>query len=125
MCAKFKGIPALIYSGLWRRQIFGKLKKDFPQKTTLVVYITDQPPAVLITIDKDNFEMEKLEEIRDIHELDNLKCDGYFAAPQNYLYGGLPTLMTGVKEGNVKMKNESVFFGILGEDGQSSKNVCS
>ena len=113
MCAKFKGIPALIYSGLWRRQIFGKLKKDFPQKTKLAVYITDQPPAVLISIDKDNFEMEKLEEITDINELDNLECDGYFAAPQSYLYGGAPALMKGVSEGKVKMKNESAIFGIL------------
>ncbi len=113
MCAKFRGIPALIYSGLWRRQIFGKLKKDFPQKTKLAVFITDQPPAVLITIDKDNFEMEKLEEITEINELDNLECDGYYAAPQSYLYGGAPALMKGVGEGKVKMKNESVIFGIL------------
>lgn len=113
MCAKFKGIPALIYSGLWRRQIFGKLKNDFPQKTKLAVYITDQPPAVLITIDKDNFEMEKLGEISDINELDSIECDGYFAAPQSYLYGGAPALMKGVDEGKVKMKNESAIFGIL------------
>lgn len=113
MCAKFRGIPALIYSGLWRRQIFGKLKKDFPQKTKLAVYITDQPPAVLITIDKDTFEMEKLEELEDINELDNLECNGYFAAPQSYLYGGAPALMKGVGEGKVKMKNESAIFGIL------------
>jgi hypothetical protein len=113
MCAKFRGIPALIYSGLWRRQIFGKLKKDFPQKTKLALYITDQPPAVLITIDNDSFEMEKLEEIQDINELDKLECDGYFAAPQSYLYGGAPALMKGVEEGKVKMKNESTIFRIL------------
>ena len=113
MCAKFRGIPALIYSGLWRRQIFGKLKKDFPQKTKLAVFITDQPPAVLITIDKDNFEMEKLEEITEINDLDNLECDGYYAAPQSYLYGGVPALMKGVGEGKVKIKNESAIFGIL------------
>ena len=105
MCAKFRGIPALIYSGLWRRQIFGKLKKDFPQKTKLAIFITDQPPAVLITIDKDNFEMEKLEEITEINDLDNLECDGYYAAPQSYLYGGVPALMKGVGEGKVKIKN--------------------
>jgi len=113
VCAKFRGIPALIYSGLWRRQIFGKLKKDFSQKTKLAVYITDQPPAVLITIENDTFKMEKLEEIQDINELDNLECDGYFAAPQSYLYGGAPALMKGVDEGKVKMKNESAIFGIL------------
>jgi hypothetical protein len=113
MCAKFKGIPALIYSGLWRRQIFGKLKKDFPQKITLAVFITDQPPAVLITIDSNNFEMENLENIRDINELDKLECDGYFAAQQNYLYGGGPVLMKGIEEGKVKMKNESAIFGIM------------
>ncbi|MHA2039435.1 MAG: hypothetical protein ACW98X_23670 [Promethearchaeota archaeon] len=113
MCAKFKGIPALIYSGLWRRQIFGKLKKDFPQKISLVVFITDQPPAVLITIDKNNFAMEKVEDIGDINELDNLECDGYFAAPQTYLYGGGPMLMKGIEEGKVRMKNESTIFDIM------------
>lgn len=113
MCAKFRGISALIYSGLWRRQIFGKLKEDFQEKTKLVLFITDQPPAVLITIDKDSFEMVKLEEINDISELDNIECDGYFAAPQSYLYGGAPALMKGVDEGKVKMKNESAIFGIL------------
>ncbi len=113
MCAKFKGIPALIYSALWRRQIFGRLKKDFPQKIKLVVYITDQSPAVLITIENETFQMEKLEDIKDFDELDNLECDGYFAAPQNYLYGGVPALMKGVGEGKVKMKNESAIFGLL------------
>ena len=57
--------------------------------------------------------MEKLEEIQDINELDNIECDGYFAAPQSYLYGGVPALMKGVDEGKVKMKNESAIFGIL------------
>ena len=113
MCAKFSGIPALIYSGLWRRQIFGKLKKDFPQKTTLAVFITDEPPAVLITIEKNTFDMRKLEKIKDIGELDNIECDGYFAAPRGYLYGGAPALMKGVGEGKVKMKNESAIFGII------------
>ncbi|KKL77019.1 hypothetical protein LCGC14_2039080 [marine sediment metagenome] len=113
MCAKFSGIPALIYSGLWRRQIFGKLKKDFPHKTTLAVFITDNPPAVLITIEKNTFDMKKLEEIKDINELDSIDCDGYFAAPRGYLYGGAPALMKGVGEGKVKMKNESAIFGII------------
>jgi hypothetical protein len=113
MCAKFKGIPALIYSGLWRRQIFGKLINDFPQKITLIVFITDQPPAVLITIDINNFKMEKLDDVKDINELDNIECDGYLAAPQGYLYGGGPMLMRGVEEGKVRMKNESAIFGIM------------
>lgn len=113
MCAKFRGIPALIYSGLWRRQIFGKLGKDFPEHTKFIVYITDQPPAVLINIDNGNFEMEKLEEINDIAELDNFNCDGYFAAPQKYVYGGIPKLQKGVEEGKVKMKKEAVIFSVL------------
>ncbi len=57
--------------------------------------------------------MEKLEKISDINELDDIKCDSYFAAPQSYLYGGAPALMKGVGEGKVKMKNESIIFGIL------------
>ena len=113
MCAKFKGIPALIYSGLWRRQIFGKLKIDFPQKTKLAVYITDQPPAVLITIDNDTFEMEKLEKVKELNDLDNIECDGYLAAPQSYLFGGPAALKNGIEEGKVKMNNEAVIFAIL------------
>jgi hypothetical protein len=113
MCAKFRGISALIYSWLWRRQIFDKLENDFPEKTTLVLHITDQPPAVLITIEKNFFEMQKLEDLLDINEIEQIECDSYFVAPQGYLYGGIPALMNGIKEGKVKMKNESVFFGIL------------
>ncbi|MFW9894678.1 MAG: hypothetical protein ACFFD7_02625, partial [Candidatus Thorarchaeota archaeon] len=104
---------ALVYSWLWRRQIFEKLEKDFPQKIKLALFITDQPPAVIITIDKNFFEMQKLEELHDINEIEQIECDSYFAAPQSYLYGGIPALMKGIEEGKVKMKNESVFFGIL------------
>ena len=113
MCAKFRGIPALIYSGLWRRQIFGRLRQDFPKQTKFIVYITDQPPAVLINIDNGIFEMEKLENIKEIAELENFDCDGYFAAPQKYVYGGIPTLQKGVEKGVVKMKNESIIFSVL------------
>jgi hypothetical protein len=113
MCAKFKGIPALIYSGLWRRQIFGKLEKDFPEQTEFVVFITDQPPAVLIKIENGNFEMEKLEEIKGISELEKIECDGYLAAPRKYVFGGPIALQKGIEEGKVKMKNEAIIFSIL------------
>lgn len=113
MCAKFRGIPALIYSGLWRRQIFGRLTKDFPNRTKLVVYITDQPPAVSIKVDSGNFEMEKLENLRELDDLDKIECDGYFASPQSYLFGGFSALKKGVEEGRVKMKNEAIIFSIL------------
>jgi hypothetical protein len=113
MCAKFRGIPALIYSGLWRRQIFGKLEKDFPEQTKFAVYITDQPPAVLIKINNGNFEMEKLEEVKEIWEIENIACDGYFVAPQSYVFGGPAALQKGIKEGKVKMKNEAIIFSIL------------
>jgi hypothetical protein len=113
MCAKFRGIPALIYSGLWRRQIFGKLAKDFPERTIFIVFITDQPPAVSIKIDNGNFEMEKLEKIKEISELEKIECDGYFAAPQKHVFGGISALQEGIKEGIVKMKNEAIIFSIL------------
>jgi len=113
MCAKFRGIPALVYSGLWRRQIFGKLKNDFPEETKYVVYITDQPPAVLVKIENGNFEMEKLEEVKEISDLDKIDCNGYFAAPQRYVFGGLDALKKGIEEGKVKMKNEAIIFSIL------------
>ncbi|MHA1932819.1 MAG: hypothetical protein ACW96X_09785 [Promethearchaeota archaeon] len=113
MCAKFRGVPALIYSGLWRRQIFGKLKKDFPGNITLVVYITDHPPAVLIKIEGGTFQMEKLEQVKDLGDLDNIECDGYFASPQSYLYGGPMAWKKGIEEGKVKMRNEGTIFTIL------------
>lgn len=113
MCAKFRGIPALVYSWLWRRQIFNKLEKDFPKEIKLALYITDQSPAVLITIEKNFFNMQNLEGLKDINEIERIECDSYFAAPQGYLYGGIPVLMKGIEEGKVKMKNESVFFKIL------------
>jgi len=113
VCAKFRGIPALIYSGLWRRQIFGKLKRDFQENTTFIVYITDQPPAVLVKIENGTFEMEKLEDIKEIKDIENLECDSYFAAPQSYIFGGAPALKKGLDEGKVKMKNESIIFRIL------------
>ena len=113
MCAKFRGIPALIYSGLWRRQIFGRLKKDFQEPFKFVVFITDQPPAVMINIYDGNFEMEKLEHVKEISELEKIDCDGYFVAPQSYVFGGLSVLMKGIEEQKVKMKNESVFFSSL------------
>jgi len=113
VCAKFRGISALIYSGLWRRQIFGKLKRDFPENTTFIVYITDQPPAVLVKIDNGTFEMEKLEDIKEITELDNLNCDSYLATPQSYIFGGPAVLKKGIDEGKVKMKNEGLIFRIL------------
>ena len=113
MCAKFRGIPALIYSGLWRRQIFDKLSRDFPGSTKLVIYITDHPPAVLVNIHNGKFEMEKLEEIKDISDLENIECDSYFAAPQRYIYGGFEALKKGLDEGKVKMKNETIIFTIL------------
>jgi hypothetical protein len=113
MCAKFRGIPALIYSGLWRRQIFGRLKKDFPSKTKLIVYITDQPPAVSIKIDSGKFEMEKLENIKELNDLENIECDGYLGTPQSYLFGGFAALKNGLDEGKVKMKNETTIFSIL------------
>ena len=54
-----------------------------------------------------------LEEVKEISELENIDCDGYFAAPQGYVFGGLNALMKGVEEGKVKMKNESIIFSIL------------
>ncbi|MFX1573793.1 MAG: hypothetical protein ACFFB0_13670 [Promethearchaeota archaeon] len=113
MCAKFRGINALIYSGLWRRQIFGKLKRDFPEITTFIVYITDQPPAILVKIDDGNFEMERLNDIKEIKDLENFECDSYFTGPQNCIFGGIPALKKGIEEGTVKMKNESIIFRIL------------
>jgi hypothetical protein len=113
MCAKFRGIPALIYSGLWRREIFGKLKKDFPGKIKLVVYITDHPPAVAVKIEDGHFEMEKLEDVQEISDIDNIECDGFFAAPQGYLFGGPTAWKKGIEEGKVKMRNETIIFTIL------------
>ena len=116
MCAKFKGIPAAIYSGLWKLKIFGKLNKAFPDTPIrLIIYVTDHPPAILIKINERDFEIIELEEVKEVKDLERFECEGYLAAPMSYILKGPGALMKGKNDGEVNMKNESRIFLILGK----------
>ena len=81
------------------------------EKRLTILLIEDDP--FLLSMYSSKFEMEKLEEIKDISDLENIECDSYFAAPQRYIYGGFEALKKGLDEGKVKMKNETIIFTIL------------
>ena len=113
MCSKYEGFPAIAYSGLWFLQIFGKLRRQFPDlKTKIVFFVTDAPPATLIKIDKGNFEIELLEDIKNTEDLDNVECDAYLALSTDDILGGIDGLMQGIAEKRIKLKNPEA-LGIL------------
>lgn len=113
MSPLLEGIPAVFYSGLYVLQMYGKLEKTFPdKKVNIIVYITDFPPATRIKIDKGQFEIIPLEDIKDPKELEDLECDGYVAAPLEILYGGIGAIIKGIKQKKVKIKNMKVLLSL-------------
>ena len=106
MCPLYEGLPAIIYSALWILRTFRRLEKFFPNSPIkLVVLLTDSPPAFMIRIDKQNFEIKILEDIEDPKDLDDLECDGYLAVPTEILYKGPAGIRDGIAEKKVKMNN--------------------
>ncbi len=106
MNKKVEGLPAIIYSRLWLLQVFGKLKSEFPDlQIRIVLFVTDFPPATLIKIDKGDFEIEILEDIKDSNDLDGVECDAYFASTFEVLLGGMKSVMEGIADKRVKIKN--------------------
>jgi len=48
MTTKLEGISAYLYSVLWIRQIYGKLKREFPElQTNIVILLTDIPSKTI------------------------------------------------------------------------------
>ncbi|NVM55270.1 MAG: hypothetical protein HWN66_16305 [Candidatus Helarchaeota archaeon] len=106
MCAKYEGFSAIVYSRLWLLQIFGKLRSEFPDlQIRLVIFATDFPPATLIKLDKGAFELEILDDIKDAKDLDKVECDAYLASSFEVLSRGVKSLLKGITEKRVKIKN--------------------
>ena len=115
MCPLLEGIPAYIYSVLWTHRIFGKLKKMFPDlQIKMVLLLTDFPPAFAIYLDKGDFKVETLENIKDPEDLDRIECDAYLAIETNVFLGGAGSIMKGIADKRVKLKN-SEMLTILGK----------
>ncbi len=115
MSSKYEGFPAIAYAGLWFLKTFGKLRRQFPDlKIDIVFFVTDVPPATLIKIDKGDFEVEILEDLKDVKDLDNIECDAYLALSTDDLAGGIDSIMDGVAQKRIKMKNPNA-LGILGK----------
>ena len=103
---KYEGFPAIFYSRLWLQEIFGKLRKNFTDfHTRIVVLVTDSPPATLIEIDNGTFQIEILANIKDPEDLEMVECDTYLALSSETLLGGVNSILKGITEGHVKLKN--------------------
>jgi len=106
MCPIYEGFPAVIYSGLWILRTFRRLEKVFPNSPIkIVVLLTDSPPAFMVRIDKENFEIQILEDVKDPKDLDDIECDGYLALPTEILYKGPAGIRDAFAEKKVKMNN--------------------
>jgi len=105
MCPLYEGLPAVIYSGLWVLKIFRKLEKSFPNTLKMVILLTDSPPAFIIKINKGDFDIEILENVRNPDDLDKIDCDTYLALPTEILYKGAKGISEGIANKEVKIKN--------------------
>ncbi len=105
MSPLYEGLPAVIYSGLWVLKVFRKLEKNFPNSIKMAILLTDSPPAFLIKIDKGDFDIEILENIKDSNDLENIECDTYLALPTEILYKGADGIRKGIETKEVKIKN--------------------
>ena len=113
MCPQYEGFPAIAYTGLWLLQTFGKLRREFPDlKIDFVFYVTDAPPATLIKIDKGDFKIVLLEDVKDVKDLDKVECDAYLALSTDDILGGIDTIMKGIADKTIKLKNPDA-LGIL------------
>ena len=115
MCQDIEGIPAYVYSVLWLNKMYGRLRRNFSDlHVKIALYFTDFPPAFLIKIDKGDFEIEILENVKDTKDLDGVECDGYIAAPIQVFYGGASSIMEGIKNNVVHIKNQNILL-LLGQ----------
>ena len=106
MSSMYEGFPAIVYAGLWSLRIFGKLKREFPDlRLNMIFFVTDAPPATLIKIDKGDFEIELLEDIKDPEEVENIDCDAYLVLSTDVLVKGIGGIMEGIQNNTVKIKN--------------------
>ena len=105
MCPLYEGLSAVIYSRLWVLKIFRKLRKNFPNSIKIAILLTDAPPAFIVKIDKGDYNIEILENVKDSNDLDDIECDTYFALPTEILYKGAGGIRDGIASKEVKIKD--------------------
>jgi hypothetical protein len=105
MCPLYEGLPAIIYSGLWTLKLFRKLAKAFPKPIEITYLLIDTPPGFLVKIKDGNFDIEMLENVKNVEDLDKIQCDGYLALTTETLYKGPMAIREGIEQGSVKIKN--------------------
>ena len=105
MCPLYEGFPAIIYSGLWVLRIFRMLEKQIPKSIKIAILLTDSPPAFLVKIDKGDFNIEILENVKKNGDLDTIGCDTYLALPTEILYKGAAAIREGIAKKEVQVKN--------------------
>ncbi|MBD3215588.1 MAG: hypothetical protein GF311_23460 [Candidatus Lokiarchaeota archaeon] len=113
MSPLFTGFPALIYSGLWTLKKFGILEREIPNSTVLFL-ITDAPPAFQAIIKDGDFEMERIEDIKNKEDLEDIQAEMAISLPSYYLLGGTDGFIRGMSEGAITIKNNNVLT-ILGK----------
>jgi hypothetical protein len=108
MCSLNDGIPADIYSQLWTLQIYRKLGKLFKNTIKMVFLLTDSPPAFVVKIDKANFEVKMLEDVKNVKDLDYLECDAYLALPTEIFLKGSNEIRDAITQKKAKIKNYEI-----------------
>ena len=105
MSPLYEGLPAIIYSGLWVLKVYRKLEKAFPNTIKMAILLTDSPPAFLVKIDRGEFNIEILENIKKIEDFEKIECDTYLALPTEILYKGAAGIREGIASKEVYIKN--------------------
>ena len=117
MAEKLSNFPAIIYSGLWLLKTIGLLKKDFGTlDLQFLVLITDVPPAFMVRITKGDFQVEILDDVRNVEELNEIECDGYISLPSNVFLGGVKGIVEGLANKTVIVSSNEIlnFLGKVG-----------
>ena len=109
MCSLREGIPADIYAQLWTLQIYRKLGKLFKNKPIKMIFLlTDFPPAFVVKLEKGNFEVKMLENVKDVKDLDDIECDAYLASPTEIFLKGLNEIKDAIAQKQAKIKNYEI-----------------
>lgn len=111
MSEELTTFPAILYSGLWVLKTLGILKKDFGSDLVkVVVLIIDVPPAFTLTIEKGDFKVELLKDVKKIEDVDSFESDGYICLPSDVLLGGVDGVLEGIKNNTVIIKGQALLY---------------
>jgi len=107
MCPLYTDYAAIIYSELWTMKTYKRLNKYFPNTSfVLIIFINDTLEAFSILIKNGDFEIKKLEFVKDIQSLDRIECNGYLVIPSDIFLKGIEAIKLGISQNKVIMKNE-------------------